>query len=490
MAKSIKKNFLYSSLLTTANYIFPFITYPYVSRVLGVNNIGICNFVDSIINYFILFSMMGIGVVGIREISKNRNNRTELDKAFNSLFLLNTITTAVVTLILIAAIFLVPKLREHSDIMWMGAIKLVFNYLMIDWFFRGLEEFRYITIRSIAIRMIYVVSVFIFVHDKGDYPAYYFLVTMTIVLNAIFNIVYSKRYVTYRFTPKYAFLYLKPFLILGIYSLLTSMYTSFNVAFLGFKAGETEVGYYTTSTKIYVILLGLYTAFTGVMLPRMSSLLSEGNVEKFKSLLSRSFDILIAFAVPISAYSLIMAPEIIDVISGKGYEGAVLPMRIVMPLLLIIGYEQILVIQTLMPLKKDKIILRNSAAGAFVGILLNVVLIPYLASVGAAIVWFASELTILILSQIAVSKAIETSFPWRIFARNILYNLPLLVFVYFVSKLFSNSIYSIFATGTLLIVYMYVLNVCILKNAEIVKLVDGTRSKVHAFYAQLFKKNS
>ena len=142
---SIKINFLYSSIITSANFIFPLITFPYVSRVLGVTSIGIVNFVDSIIYYFILVSMMGMNVVGIREIAKCRNNRQELDKIFSSLFLLNTMTTILAFFLLLVASIAIAQLREHWQMMMIGALKLVVNYLLIDWFFKGLENFRFIT---------------------------------------------------------------------------------------------------------------------------------------------------------------------------------------------------------------------------------------------------------------------------------------------------------------------------------------------------------
>lgn len=160
---NIKKNFLYSSILTTANYIFPFLTYPYVSRVLGVHNIGICNFVDSIINYFILFSMMGIAATGIREIAKSKNNPENRNRIFSSLFILNTISTTIALIILIISIYSVPKLYEYKELMYIGALKLVCNYLLIDWLYRGLEEFKYVTIRTIIVKCIYVGAVFIFI---------------------------------------------------------------------------------------------------------------------------------------------------------------------------------------------------------------------------------------------------------------------------------------------------------------------------------------
>ena len=101
---SLKKNIIYSSLLTTANYLFPLLTYPYVSRVLGVANIGLCNFVDSLVNYFLILSMLGINIVGIREIAKNKNNRQQLELTFSRLFTLNTMTTTFAVIVLIAAI--------------------------------------------------------------------------------------------------------------------------------------------------------------------------------------------------------------------------------------------------------------------------------------------------------------------------------------------------------------------------------------------------
>lgn len=490
MAKSIKKNFLYSSLLTTANYIFPFLTYPYVSRVLGVTNIGICNFVDSIINYYMLFAMMGVGVVGIRAIAENKNDKEKLNKAFNSLFVLNFISTTILLALLIISIYIVPKLYEHRELMCTGALKLFFNYLLINWFYQGLEEFRYITIRSLIIKCIYVVSVFLFVHTKEDYPIYYFLMSMTIVVNAVVNIAYSRKYVVYSLRDISISKYIKPYMTYGLYTLLTSMYTSFNVAYLGFVSGETEVGYYTTATKICAILLSLYSAFTGVMLPRMSSLLSEGDIDKFKTLLSRSFNILMAFAIPIAIYSVVMSPEIIRIISGKGYEGAILPMRIVMPLIIIIGYEQILVIQALMPLKCDKAILRNSVVGAIVGICLNLVLIPHFKSIGSAIVWICSEISIFILSQRAVTKQIGIGFPLKEFFKNILSHVPLLLLLLINSLYVHSTIYSIITCGVVMIVYCYALNIKLLKNEEVIRIVDNIKERTKEMYNMLRIFNS
>ena len=181
---SLRKNIMYSSVLTVANYLFPLVTFPYVSRVLGVDNIGACNFVDSIINYFVLFSMLGISTVGIREISQCGKDREKLDLTFSRIFTINTITTSIALALLVIGVFTVPQLRENQQLMWIGALKLVSNYLLVEWLYKGLEEFKYITNRTVLVKMLYVVAVFLFIKSPEDTYLYYLLLTLMITGNA------------------------------------------------------------------------------------------------------------------------------------------------------------------------------------------------------------------------------------------------------------------------------------------------------------------
>ncbi len=468
----IKKNFLYSSILTTSNYIFPFLTYPYISRTLGVHNIGICNFVDSIINYFILFSMMGIGAIGIREIAKCKYNFEERNRIFSNLFILNTISTTLALIILIISIYTIPKLHTYKELLYVGALKLVCNYLLIDWLYRGLEEFKYVTTRTIVVKCLYVVSIFIFIHHESEYKIYYLISCLVITINSLINITHARKFVKLSFFQISLKPYIHPFIILGIYGILTSMYTSFNVAYLGFVTNETEVGYYTTATKLYSILLALFTAFTGVLLPRMSSLVAENRIEDFKKLLGKSVNILFTFSIPTIIISTIMAPEIIEIIAGKGYEGAITPMRIVMPLMLIIGYEQILVIQTLMPLKKDKYILYNSICGAITGVCLNILLVSTFKSIGSAIVWVSSEIVVLLLSQYFVKKSIRTSFPIIKLVNNILCHLPLVGILYIIHTFNGDKIITLILGGCITFLYCSIIQIYLLKNEFVLQLVN------------------
>lgn len=467
---SIKKNFIYSSILTTANYLFPLFTFPYISRVLGVTNVGIVNFVDSIINYFILVSMMGIGILGIREIAKCRNNRENLNQTFSGLFWLNTVTTSIALIILVAITIYVDQLRTHWHMMAIGAIKLFLNYMLIEWFYKGLEQFKFITIRTLIVKTAYVISVFVFVRNSSDYPIYYILSVLMIAFNAIINLCYSNKYVSLQFTNIHFGYYWKPFFILGIYQLLTSMYTSFNPVFLGFVTDETEVGYYTTAAKLYRILIALFSAYTGVMLPRMSSLLAEGKVEEFRKMLNKSNEILFTTAIPAIIITIVFAPSIIFIVAGSGFEGSVLPMQIMMPLMLVIGYEQILVIQALMPLKKDKAILTNSFWGAIIGISASILLVPLYKSVGSSVVWFISEMFIAFGAQLYVYKYLKIGFPIKVLLKNIFANLPLFLMIFIISLQIPGLWLPLIISFLVSIIYTLVYQIFIQKNKTIYKM--------------------
>ena len=172
---SVKKNFVYSSVLTMANYLFPLLTYPYVSRVLGVTNIGICNYVDSIINYFVLFSSMGITVLGIREIAAAKSEKERLSETFTSLLIISGITTIIALIILLFSIYFVSQLQEYKNLLLIGVAKLIGHYLLIEWFYKGLEEFKYVTNRTIFVKTLYVIAIFVFVRKPEDYGIYFLL---------------------------------------------------------------------------------------------------------------------------------------------------------------------------------------------------------------------------------------------------------------------------------------------------------------------------
>lgn len=429
---SLKRNFIYNSILTISGYLFPLLTYPYVTRVLGVENIGICNFVDSIINYFILFSMMGIGAVGMREISQCRDDRRKMSKSFTSLLALNLITTLMAIIVLVIAIYAVPALYPYKELLGIGVCKLFFNFFLIEWFYAGVEDFAYITKRSIFVRSIYVVLVFLLIKRPEDYQLYYFLTVGTYFFNGFINVFYCRRYIDITLRDINIRPYVNTFLTIGLYMLITNVYTSLNVTWLGFEAGAVEVGYYTTATKLYTIIMAMFTALTNVVYPRVTYLYSKGKTEEFWNKVNAVVGIILGISVPLVCLLIVYGPSMVHVLTGDGYEGAYLPFRIIAPLILIVGYEQVLVIQILMAMKHDKEITLNAICGAVITIVLSIPVVSHMGAIGTALVWGVTELAIVFLSLRVIYRVTTYRFPTRLFLKNILFCIPLFAILYII----------------------------------------------------------
>ena len=476
---NLKKNFFYSVLLTLANYVFPLITYPYVSRVLGVTGIGICNYVDNIVNYFIVFSTMGISVLGVREIAAVRSGEKERSHVFSGLLALNGLTTLAAAVVLAVAIIVIPKLFPYRNLLYLGVAKLVAHSLSLEWFFRGIEEFKYITDRSIAIKTLYVVAVFLFVRNPEDYGVYYLLLTLSVVANMLVNVLYSRRYVSLSLKNLDLARMAAPYFLLGMNFILTSTYSTFNVIYLGSVQDVDQVGYYTSATKILSIVTALITAFTTVMLPRMSAVLTDGKMEEFRAYIGKAFHLL--FLVGITAVFLMVmeAMDIVWVISGAGYSGAIVPMQIVSPMLLLAGMDQILIMQIMMPRKEDRRILVNSAIGAAVGIVLNLLLVRVMGATGSALVWVCSELAVCIAAMAAVLGKDGITFPGRDVLKMLLCFLPLLPILLFTSTLqIEKSYFRLAISGGITALYFMLVTCWILKDPFVLGLLQEVTGRL------------
>lgn len=470
---SLKKNFIYSSILTISKYLFPLIVYPYVSRTLGLSNIGIVNFIDNLINYFMFISMMGITTVGVREIAAVRDHKEKLSKTFTSLLTLTIITTVIAIAGLWIAMYTVPKLMPYQDLLYIGIIKLVFNLFLMEWFFMGVEDFRYITNRSIFVKCLYVMCVFLFVREAADYKIYYVISVCTVIVNALFNLVYIRKFIRWDFRHIDMKPFYRAFLIIGVYVLLTNVYTSLNPVWLGFVTDTDEVGFFTTATKLHNILMAVLLSFTNILFPRVSNLLAEGKKEEFWEKINTAFDAIFLFAFPTIMFMLVAGPELLHIVVGDGFEGSYLPLRIITPLVLIIGIEQILVIQILMATHCDNTVLKNSFIGAIVALGLNAILTAQLGANGSAIVWVISECTIMALAMTAIYKKFGYQMPYKRTLAYCLSYTPLLLLSMVVYHYLDNSFAIVSCIGVMTVLYAAINEVYILKNKVVSQLLHS-----------------
>ena len=470
---SLKKNVLYNTFLTGANYIFPLITFPYISRVLGAETLGQNEFAIRIVGYFLLFASMGIATVGTREIAKCGDDRAKRSEVFSSILFLNLLTTGFVLLVYLFSIFFFPYFSSVKNLLLIGTLQIFFTPFLIEWLYKGVEDFPYITKRSLAVRVIYVVSLFIFVREKSDIAIYFLLTVLSMVLNALFNWGYKRKYVAVTLKKINVRRFIKPYFTFGFYSLLTSMYISFNVVFLGMVSTPLEVGYYSAATKLFSVILAFFTSFSAVMMPRMSNMFSRNDSEHASRLIYQSFELLFPISLTLILLGEIFAPEIIYILSGEGYEGAIVPMRIILPLIFVIGLEQILIVQILTPLRKDKAIFTNSVIGSIVGILLNFLLVPHLNSIGSALVWCCSELAVLSSASYFIMKYIGNVLPIKLLMKNMISFFLLAVIVFLIKSILNGNIYVCLIVSTV-VVYMYVLltQYFVLKNGLFVTIIN------------------
>ena len=462
----ITTNFIYNVALTLSTYLINLVLFPYVSRVLGVDMVGKVGFVNDTIGYFSLFALMGIATVGIREIAACGEDRERRSRVFSSLMALVGIMTAVVMAVYLGSLFVVNRFQADRNLFIIGTGSLLFTSMLIEWFYQGLENFRYITIRSILVKLVYAAAVFLTVRHPEDYQLYFLLTVGAVVVNAIINIGYSRRFATLSFRNVDLKAYLKPVFSLGLYKIMVSMYTTFNVIYLGFVAADAEVGYYYAAKKLFYILLGLFSAFTAVMLPRMSSLVEKRQEEEFHRKIGQTFDLVFAIGIPLTLFLILMAPQIIGLMSGPGYEGAVLPMRIISPVLLLSSMAQIWVIQVLMPLKQDRIILLSSAIGAVTGIVINILLVGRLGAVGSAIVLLCSELAGNLLSFIFAVRKGYLQFPLKQAGIFILGAIPY-VLCCLPGFLITGNFPALAVSAVLCLLYFFLFNFVIYKDSSV-----------------------
>lgn len=421
---SIRNNIYYSAALTFSTYLVPLVVFPYISRVLGVENIGAIDAVDNIIDYCILFSMMGISTLGIRETAKHRDNPERLSQVFSSLFSLNAIATLIVFAVLLCVTFLIEDMRDKYLLLSIGCIKLFSNLFWIEWFFRGLELFRYITIRSIIVRLLFVASVFLFVHDGGDSVVYYLLFVAVTFANAVCNWNFRSRYVSFDVSSVDLRLFLKPFVILGVFGMLSAIYTKLSTPVLAFICDDAQAGLYSTTTRIHHVINALIASVISVLIPRVSILVKEQKFDEIRYMTDKAFSSLFFFSLPVIVFAEFFAEDILSLFAGGSFVPAANVLRIVIVQVLVIGIEQILILQLLIPMRKDKMIVIAGLCGVAVWMAGTLSIVPIMGAKGSAFVWLLTEMTVAVVALIEVQHKMKIYLPIRNFIKIVFLSLP------------------------------------------------------------------
>lgn len=393
--KSLKMNFIMNATLTMSSFIFPLITFPYVSRILGPAGTGKVSFATSVISYFALFAQMGIPTYGIRYCAKIRDDKMKLSQAAQEIFTLNLLLTIATYVIFFVMLFTVPQLQKEKTLQIIVSMTMLFNAIGMEWLYKALEQYTYITIRSVVFKLIAVAAMFALVRKEQDYVVYGAISIFAASASNIFNLVHSHRYISFHPVGKLNIRkHLKPVLVFFGMACATTIYVHLDIVMLGLMKTDVDVGYYHAAVKIKSILVSIVTSLGVVLLPRSSYYLEKQLNEEFYEITQKALRFVLLLATPLMIYFILFAKEGIFFLSGNAYEGSIIPMQIIMPTLLFIGMSNITGLQILVPLGKEIVVLYSEITGAVVDLILNLILIPRYASSGAAIGMLAAEIAV------------------------------------------------------------------------------------------------
>lgn len=380
-----------------SSFIFPLITFPYISRIIGPSGTGKINFVTSFINYFAMVAQLGIPTYGIRACARVRDNKNELTKVVQELLIINLATTVVSYIGLTLCLIYIPKFQMEKDLYIIISFSIVLTTIGMEWLYKALEQYTYITIRSIIFKFIAVIAMFLLIHAEKDYVMYGAITIFASSASNILNFINVHKYVELKPVGNFNFRrHFRPVVVFFAMTIATTIYTNLDNVMLGFMTSDIEVGFYSAAIKIKSILVSLVTSLGTVLLPRVSYYIEKNRMDDFKRIYEKAFNFVFVIACPLTIYFILFAKESISFLSGNLFEGSIVPMKIIMPTVLLIGLSNITGIQILVPLGKEKIVLYSEIVGAITDCVINAMLIPRFKASGAAIGTLVAEVAVLI----------------------------------------------------------------------------------------------
>ena len=403
--KSLKLNFIMNAILTMSSFLFPLITFPYVSRILLPIGTGKVSFANSVVTYFVMISQLGIPTYGIRACAIVMNDEEKMKKTVYELFLINVVMSILAYIVFFGALIYVPRLRADRTLFLITGTLIFFNTIGVEWLYKALEQYTYITVRSIIFKFIALIAMFALVHDVDDYVIYGGISIFAASASNAFNFIRLRKIIGKKKVSQLNFKqHFKPVFTFFIISCATTIYTNLDNVMLGFMKDDVEVGYYNAATKIKNILVSIVTSLGTVLMPRASYYLQNGMEDEFYKLSKKAIKFVFLAATSMMIYFMLFAREGVLFLSGEAFESAILPMMIVMPTLLFIGLTNIMGIQMLVPMGREDAVMISTFAGAIVDLILNAIAIPILGASGAAIGTLVAEFVVLIVQLIYLRK--------------------------------------------------------------------------------------
>lgn len=401
----VVKNYLYNASYQVFVLLVPLITTPYLARVLGPTGVGINSYTNSIIQYFILFGSVGVNLYGNRQVAFVRDDRNKLSRTFYEIFFMRIITIIIAYLAFM--IFLCFTKQYHSYY-WAQSLSIIAAAFDISWFFMGVENFAVTVLRNFVVKIVTLISIFAFVKSYSDLGLYILILSLSLLIGNLTLFPALRRYIK---APEWRHLniwqHLSPSVVLFIPQVATQIYLVLNKTMLGSIVSVQSAGYFDQSDKMIKMVLAIVTATGTVMLPHVANAFANGNYDKAKSLLYKSFSFVTALSVPMTFGLMAVAPIFVPLFFTVKFKSVIPIMMIESVVILLIAWSNAIGTQYLLPTKQTRAYTVSVITGAFVNLVMNIPLIILWGAVGAAVATVLSELSVTLYQLYVIKEQVD-----------------------------------------------------------------------------------
>ncbi len=400
---SVKKNFVYNLIYQLLLFIFPLITVPYVSRVLGTDGVGIYSYTYSIVSYFMLITLLGIENHGNRSIAKARDDKEKLSKTFFSIYSIQFISGTLMILIYTCYMLFINK--QFTSVAWAQILYLVSALVDVNWFFFGLEEFKVTITRSGIVKILTLVLIFSFVKSQDDVLLYTLIVAGSTLLSQLVILPFLVRRIKLvKIKVSDITQHLKYVLILFIPVVAKSIYRVMDKIMLGMMSSVTHVGLYEQADKIILVPSAVINALGVVMLPRISNLIANNKKDEVLKYIEKSIKFVMFLSFPMCLGLIAVSDLFVPMFLGADFSGSIILVKCMSITVLFLSFANVLRTQYLIPYEKDNIYVVSIVLAAVINLVCNLLFIPKFASAGAMIGTIGAEFMVMFVQMIGLRK--------------------------------------------------------------------------------------
>lgn len=437
MKKSLKFNALINVLRVCSGMILSLLTFPYISRVLGPTNLGSVNFASSIISYFLLFSSLGIPTYGMLECARSRNDKVKLKQTVAELLSLNIALCIIVYTVFFVLLGIIPQFKEYKTLLLINSITIFFTAIGIEWLYSAIEEFAYISIRSLLFKLISLILYYIFIKDENDFILYSFITVFANSGSFVLNFIHARKYIDLSCFKRISIRkHLKPIITLFMASIATTINANTDMVMLGFIYGSYQVGLYDFAVKLKNIVTNIMTSALMVLVPRFSNLLACKDYVTYKKILRRALYFMLTIGVYLSIFFTFFVKDIILLLGGNKYVDSEIAIIIFNVNIIVLSFSWVFGVGVLQPSGREDKYAKGVSISCALNVLLNIVLIPLFKLNGAALSTLLSEFCCAVIfykcSEDIIGEALKNMKLMRIFISSLIsifvtYNLSMLV---------------------------------------------------------------